>query len=65
MKRYVPVPLTPFVVRLNVIEAAYVETRNTNSKGTSVTRQSNATKNSKPLSGKELGLDYEIGRAHV
>ena len=32
----------------------------TNSKGTSVTRQSNPTKNSKPISGKELGLDYDI-----
>ena len=31
-----------------------------NSKGTSVTRQSNPTKNSKPISGKELGLDYDI-----
>ena len=37
----------------------------TNSKGTSVTRQSNATKNSKPLSGKELGLDYDIYKTEV
>ena len=36
-----------------------------NSKGTSVTRQSNATKNSKPLSGKELGLDYDIYKTEV
>lgn len=37
----------------------------TNSKGTSITRQSNATKNSKPLSGKELGLDYDIYKTEV
>ena len=37
----------------------------TNSKGTSVTRQSNATKNSKPLLGKELGLDYDIYKTKV
>ena len=37
----------------------------TNSKGTSVTRQSNATKNSKPLLGKELGLDYDIYKTEV
>ena len=36
-----------------------------NSKGTSVTRQSNTTKNSKPLSGKELGLDYDIYKTEV
>ena len=36
-----------------------------NSKGTSVTRQSNATKNSKPLSGKELGLNYDIYKTEV
>ena len=36
-----------------------------NSKGTSVTRQNNATKNSKPLSGKELGLDYDIYKTEV
>ena len=36
-----------------------------NSKGTSVTRQSNATKNSKPLLGKELGLDYDIYKTEV
>ena len=36
-----------------------------NSKGTSVTRQSNATKNSKPLSGEELGLDYNIYKTEV
>lgn len=36
-----------------------------NSKGTSITRQSNATKNSKPLSGKELGLDYDIYKTKV
>ena len=36
-----------------------------NSKGTSVTRQSNATKNSKPLSGEELGLDYDIYKTEV
>ena len=36
-----------------------------NSKGTSITRQSNATKNSKPLSGKELGLDYDIYKTEV
>ena len=37
----------------------------TNSKGTSITRQSNATKNSKPLLGKELGLDYDIYKTEV
>lgn len=37
----------------------------TNSKGTSITRHSNATKNSKPLSGKELGLDYDIYKTEV
>lgn len=36
-----------------------------NSKGTSVTRQSNATKNSKPLLGEELGLDYDIYKTEV
>ena len=36
-----------------------------NSKGTSVTRQNNATKNSKPLLGKELGLDYDIYKTEV
>ena len=39
---------------------AFPTSTTTNSKGTSITRQSNATKNSKHLSGKELGHDYEI-----
>ena len=39
---------------------AFPTSTTTNSKGTSVTRQSNPTKNSKPISGKELGLDYDI-----
>ena len=44
---------------------AFHTSTTTNSKGTSVTRQSNATKNSKPLSGKELGLDYDIYKTEV
>ena len=44
---------------------AFPTSTTTNSKGTSVTRQSNATKNSKPLSGKELGLDYDIYKTEV
>ena len=44
---------------------AFPTSTTTNSKGTSVTRQSNATKNSKPLSGKELGLDYNIYKTEV
>lgn len=39
---------------------AFPTSTTTNSKGTSITRQSNPTKNSKPISGKELGLDYDI-----
>ena len=44
---------------------AFPTSTTTNSKGTSVTRQSNATKNSKPLSGKELGLNYNIYKTEV
>ena len=44
---------------------AFPTSTTTNSKGTSVTRQSNATKNSKPLSGEELGLDYNIYKTEV
>ena len=44
---------------------AFPTSTTTNSKGTSVTRQSNATKNSKPLSGKEFGLDYDIYKTEV
>ena len=44
---------------------AFPTSTTNNSKGTSVTRQSNATKNSKPLSGKELGLDYDIYKTEV
>ena len=44
---------------------AFPTSTTTNSKGTSVTRQSNATKNSKPLSGKELSLDYDIYKTEV
>ena len=44
---------------------AFPTSTTTNSKGTSVTRQSNATKNSKPLSGEELGLDYDIYKTEV
>ena len=44
---------------------AFPTSTTTNSKGTNVTRQSNATKNSKPLSGKELGLDYDIYKTEV
>ena len=44
---------------------AFPTSTTVNSKGTSVTRQSNATKNSKPLSGKELGLDYDIYKTKV
>ena len=44
---------------------AFPTSTTTNSKGRSVTRQSNATKNSKPLSGKELGLDYDIYKTEV
>ena len=44
---------------------AFPTSTTTNSKGTSVTRQSNATKNSKPLLGKELGLDYNIYKTEV
>ena len=44
---------------------AFPTSTTTNSKGTSVTRKSNATKNSKPLSGKELGLDYDIYKTEV
>ena len=44
---------------------AFPTSTTTNSKGTSVTRQNNATKNSKPLSGKELGLDYDIYKTEV
>ena len=44
---------------------AFPTSTTTNSKGTRVTRQSNATKNSKPLSGKELGLDYDIYKTEV
>ena len=44
---------------------AFPTSTTTNSKGISVTRQSNATKNSKPLSGKELGLDYDIYKTEV
>ena len=44
---------------------AFPTSTTTNSKGISVTRQSNATKNSKPLLGKELGLDYDIYKTEV
>lgn len=44
---------------------AFPTSTTTNSKGTSVTLQSNATKNSKPLLGKELGLDYDIYKTEV
>ena len=44
---------------------AFPTSTTTNSKGTSVTRQSNATKNSKPLLGEELGLDYDIYKTEV
>ena len=44
---------------------AFPTSTTTNSKGRSVTRQSKATKNSKPLSGKELGLDYDIYKTEV
>ena len=44
---------------------AFPTSTTTNSKGTSVTRQSNTTKNSKPLLGKELGLDYDIYKTEV
>ena len=44
---------------------AFPTSTTTNSKGTSVTRQSNATKNSKPLSGEELGLNYDIYKTEV
>ena len=44
---------------------AFPTSTTVNSKGTSITRQSNATKNSKPLSGKELGLDYDIYKTEV
>ena len=44
---------------------AFPTSTTVNSKGTSVTRQSNATKNSKPLSGKEFGLDYDIYKTEV
>ena len=44
---------------------AFPTSTTVNSKGTSVTRQSNATKNSKPLSGEELGLDYDIYKTEV
>ena len=44
---------------------AFPTSTTTNPKGTSVTRQSNATKNSKPLLGKELGLDYDIYKTEV
>lgn len=44
---------------------AFPTSTTTNSKGTSVTRQSNTTKNSKPLSGKEFGLDYDIYKTEV
>ena len=44
---------------------AFPTSTTTNSKGISVTRQSNATKNSKPLSGKELGLNYDIYKTEV
>ena len=44
---------------------AFPTSTTTNSKGTSVTRQSNATKNSKPLLGKELGLNYDIYKTEV
>ena len=44
---------------------AFPTSTTVNSKGTSVTRQSNATKNSKPLLGKELGLDYDIYKTEV
>lgn len=44
---------------------AFPTSTTTNSKGTSVTRQSNATKNSKPLLGKEFGLDYDIYKTEV
>ena len=44
---------------------AFPTSTTTNSKGTSITRQSNVTKNSKPLSGKELGLDYDIYKTEV
>ena len=44
---------------------AFPTSTTTNSKGTSVTRKSNATKNSKPLLGKELGLDYDIYKTEV
>ena len=44
---------------------AFPTSTTTNPKGISVTRQSNATKNSKPLSGKELGLDYDIYKTEV
>ena len=44
---------------------AFPTSTTTNSKGTRVTRQSNATKNSKPLLGKELGLDYDIYKTEV
>lgn len=37
----------------------------TNSKGVSITRQSNPTKNSHPISGKELGLNYDIYKTEV
>lgn len=44
---------------------AFPTSTTTNSKGISVTRQSNATKNSKPLLGKELGLNYDIYKTEV
>ena len=44
---------------------AFPTSTTTNSKGTSVTRKSNATKNSKPLLGKELGLNYDIYKTEV
>lgn len=44
---------------------AFPTSTTTNSKGTSITRQSNATKNSKPLLGKEFGLDYDIYKTEV
>lgn len=44
---------------------AFPTSTTTNSKGTSITRKSNATKNSKPLLGKELGLDYDIYKTEV
>lgn len=37
----------------------------TNSKGVSITRQSNPTKNSHPIPGEELGLNYDIYKTEI